>query len=270
MFKKCFSTLGCPGDSLDEVFDLARRYKMDCIEIRALENEIDLPAYFSNKSITPNDLLLRCQKSGIEIAAFNSSLKITSEESEWTKTLEAWAPWMIAAKVPALRVFDGVDNDNFEVWIENAKSRAKLWKKLKKENGWKFDLLVETHDTCLTSVSILHFVKATEGIFPILWDAHHTWRKGGEELVATWQACQQYIHHIHIKDSINQPSARHPYTYTELGQGEMDPDAFLQLLSESSYRGVLSLEWEQMWHPYLAPLEKALAGFCSSLEKIKK
>lgn len=269
MLKKCFSTLGCPSYSLDEVLRTAQRYNMDCVEIRVLEHEIDLPAYFLQKGITPNDLKLRCEESGIHIAAFDSSLKLTSRESEWTETLNTWAPWMIAAKVPAMRIFDGTCDDTFEGWIKHAKSRLKLWKKLKKTHRWKFDLLVETHDTLLTSASILSFLEATQGIFPILWDAHHTWRKGGEKIEETWQNCHRDIQHIHIKNSTGEPSARHPYTYTELSQGEMDLATLFKLLSDSSYTGVLSLEWERMWHPYLNPLENALSGFCSNLQRIE-
>lgn len=261
MFKKCFSTLGCPADTLDQVLQTAQKYNLDCVEIRALENEVDLPTYFTQKGITPEVLEQRCDEAGIQISAFNSSLKIASEESDFIETLDAWAPWIIGAKVPSVRVFDGAIDDTFENWMENAKSRAQFWKKLKAERGWKFDLIIETHDTLLTADKILEFVDTTKGVLPILWDAHHTWRKGGEALAETWQACRKHIRHIHTKDSVGVPSARHPFTYTDLGKGEMNPAAFEKLLSDSKYKGILSLEWELMWHPYLAPLESALDDF---------
>ena len=64
MFKKCFSTLGCPDYSLDKVLDTAQAHGMDSVEIRALENEIDLPSYFIKNGITPEELKRRCHKSG--------------------------------------------------------------------------------------------------------------------------------------------------------------------------------------------------------------
>lgn len=269
MFKKCFSTLGCPNDTLDQVLQTAKNHKMDCVEIRALEGEVDLPKYFTEKGISPEQLRQRCEENGIEIAAFNSSLKLTSEQSEWEQTLEAWAPWIVVAKIPGVRVFDGQCEDDFEAWMQHAKSLALFWKQLKAERGWQFDLIIETHDTLLGSESILEFMQATEGVFPILWDAHHTWRKGGEPWAETWQACHKHIQHIHTKDSINKPSARHPFTYIDYGKGEMNPEALSKLLLDSDYSGVLSLEWERMWHPYLAPLDNALTDFCFSLHKIE-
>lgn len=270
MFKKSFSTLGCPEYTLDQVLKTAQKFKMDCVEIRALENEVDLPQYFTEKGITPDQLKQQCKESGIQIAAFNSSLKLTSEKSEWAETLEAWAPWIVAAKVPGVRVFDGAGEGDFDDWMQQAKSLAQFWKQLKAERGWEFDLIIETHDTLLGSETILEFMKATEGVFPILWDAHHTWRKGGEPWADTWQACHEHIQHIHTKDSIGVPSARHPFTYIEYGKGEMNPEALSKLLLDSKYTGVLSLEWERMWHPYLAPLEDALNDFCASLDKVEK
>jgi sugar phosphate isomerase/epimerase len=64
MIKKCFSTLGCTDYSLDKVIDTAQAHGMDCVEIRALENEIDLPSYFIKNGITPEELKRRCHKSG--------------------------------------------------------------------------------------------------------------------------------------------------------------------------------------------------------------
>lgn len=270
MFKKCFSTLGCPEYTLDQVIKTAQTFKIDCVEIRALENEVDLPKYFTKKGITPEQLNQTCLTSGIQIAAFNSSLKLSSNTSEWAETLEAWAPWITAAEVPAVRVFDGACEGNFEAWLENTQLLAQFWRQLKAERNWHFDLIIETHDTLLCGSDILKFSEATDGVFPILWDAHHTWRKGGEAWAQTWEACRDYIVHIHTKDSIAVPSARHPFTYVDFGKGEMNPEALSKLLFDSNYEGILSLEWELMWHPYLAPLDHALEDFCSSLAEIKQ
>ena len=268
MFKKCFSTLGCPDYSLDKVLDTAQIHGMDCVEIRALENEIDLPSYFIKNEISPEELKRRCHKSGVAIAAFGSSLKVTSDPSEWLNTLNALAPWIIAAEVPSVRLFDGASEGDFDDWIDLAKSRAQFWRELKAKHGWEFDLAIETHDTLIDASLILEFVAATESTFPILWDAHHTWRKGGEAWSVTWQACNRHIQHIHTKDSIGVPSARHPYTYTHMGQGEMNAEGLTQLLVDSNYSGILSLEWERMWHPYLDPIELALDNLNKSFTAI--
>lgn len=63
-----------------------------------------------------------------------------------------------------------------------------------------------------------------------------------------------------MKDSVSRPSARLPYNYTLPGQGEFPMPALRRVLEAGGYAGVLSLEWERMWHPALPPLDEALAA----------
>ena len=48
-FLTCFSTMGCTELTLPQVLDLADRFSIDCLELRSLENRIDLPAYLSEQ-----------------------------------------------------------------------------------------------------------------------------------------------------------------------------------------------------------------------------
>ena len=57
-------------------------------------------------------------------------------------------------------------------------------------------------------------------------------------------------------------------TYTHMGQGEMNAEGLTQLLVDSNYSGILSLEWERMWHPYLDPIELALDNLNKSFTAI--
>ena len=43
-YRRSISTLGCPEYSLEQVLDLAKRHRLDAVEIRALSNTIDVPA----------------------------------------------------------------------------------------------------------------------------------------------------------------------------------------------------------------------------------
>jgi sugar phosphate isomerase/epimerase len=53
-----------------------------------------------------------------------------------------------------------------------------------------------------------------------------------------------------------------------MGQGEMNAEGLTQLLVDSNYSGILSLEWERMWHPYLDPIELALENLNKSFAAI--
>ncbi|MCU0794167.1 MAG: sugar phosphate isomerase/epimerase, partial [Opitutaceae bacterium] len=91
-----------------------------------------------------------------------------------------------------------------------------------------------------------------------LWDTHHTWKKGGEDPVATWRAVRHRTVHLHVKDSVSVPSSRHPFTYVTPGEGEFPMGPLIAELRAYPHTPPLSLEWERLWHPYLPPLDTAL------------
>ena len=72
------------------------------------------------------------------------------------------------------------------------------------------------------------------------------------------------IQHIHIKDSVSVPSARHPYSYCLPGKGEFPVVDTYNVLRDNNYTGVVSLEWERKWHPYLPDLDNALTVLADS------
>ena len=77
--------------------------------------------------------------------------------------------------------------------------------------------------------------------------------------LATWQAIKPHVVHIHVKDSISKPSAKHPFSYVLPGEGEFAMAALRPVLA-AEFTGCVSLEWEKLWHPYLAPLDNALTA----------
>jgi sugar phosphate isomerase/epimerase len=109
----------------------------------------------------------------------------------------------------------------------------------------------------LCAAAITEFLAAVPGV-GLLWDAHHTWRKGGEDPVATWRAVRAHVVHLHVKDSVAVPSARHPFTYVLPGDGGFPMAALMAAVRVAGFTGPVSLEWEKQWHPYLPPLETAL------------
>jgi sugar phosphate isomerase/epimerase len=128
---------------------------------------------------------------------------------------------------------------------------------LRCDRGWRTDLVIETHDSLLGADKITPFLAAIPDA-QLMWDAHHTWRKGGEDPVATWRAIRAAVVHIHVKDSIDRPSLRHPFTYVLPGDGAFPMAALKAELRTANYSGLLSFEWERMWHPYLPPIDEAL------------
>lgn len=261
--KWSFSTLGCPELSLSEVVDLAKKFGLELLELRTLSHRLDLPTLLTEQFGDPITLRRWLQERSVRITALDSSAKLMGCPPELKAELLQLAHWAHGLGVPGIRVFDGgpfhseLQADDLAEAVEFLKA----WEHERAKNGWNTALMIETHDALCTAKNCLALARALErsGIrMHLLWDAHHTWQKGGEDPLITWPQIQSYVRHIHVKDSLDHPSARHPFTYTHLGSGRFALRALIDQLTQDGFAGVVSLEWERQWHPYLEPLELAL------------
>jgi sugar phosphate isomerase/epimerase len=255
--KRAFSTLGCAEFDLPATLALAARHGLDAIEIRAMGGTVDLATYFEAAYGTPARLASVLANSPVRVCALDTSLRLIGATPESREAFLRYVPWAEAAGVPALRVFDGgVSGDAAE--IEQALATLAWWQERARHEGWSVDVEIETHDAFADVDALARFLEAAPNC-QLLWDSHHTWRKGGCNPVEVWKLVQLHTRHIHVKDSIAKPSDRFPYSYVLPGAGEFPMTKLLQALDESSYDGIISLEWERLWHPDLPPLEDALA-----------
>jgi sugar phosphate isomerase/epimerase len=255
---RAFSTLGCPQATLDEALTIAAAHGLAGIEIRTLGGTAELPDYLAKEFGSPEKLADRLRAARVRVVALDTSLRVIDGAVADREKFLQYVPWAEALGVPRLRVFDGGKNGD-AAEMAGAAETIGWWRRLRRENGWKVDLMIETHDALVRSPVIRRFFETIPGA-SLLWDAHHTWRKGGEDPVATWRAIHEGVVHVHVKDSIDQPSARHPFTYVLPGRGGFPMAALREALAAGGFRGPLSLEWERWWHPYLPPVEDALGA----------
>lgn len=252
-YQRIISTMGCPELTLDEAAALARRHKLDGVELRALAGMIDLPAHFASVYGAPEALAAR--RPAVPVAAFCTSLKAVGATAADRAAFLALIPWAEALGVPRLRVFDGGRvADSAE--LAEAADTVRWWRALRAKHGWKTDIMIETHDSLLTGATVRRLLAVSPGT-AIRWDSHHTWKKGGEDPLVTWRAIKDAVVSIDVKDSVSRPSAKHPYTYVLPGEGEF-PMAPLRAVLRAEYGGPVSLEWEKLWHASLPPLDEAL------------
>lgn len=254
-YRRIISTMGCPELTLDVAAALALHHALDGVELRALAGTIDLPTHFASAYGAPEALAAR--RPAVPVTAFCTSLKAVGATAADRAAFLALIPWAEALGVPWLRVFDGGKAADAAELAEAADT-VRWWRELRAKHGWKTDIMIETHDSLLTGAVVRRLLAVAPGT-AIRWDSHHTWKKGGEDPVATWQAIKNAVVSIDVKDSISRPSARHPYTYVLPGDGEF-PMAPLRAVLRAEYGGPLSLEWEKLWHPSLPPLDEALAA----------
>ena len=256
-YRRSISTLGCPDYSLEETLSLAQRHALDAVELRALAHTVDLPSVLAAAYGTPTALADRMKNAPVPIVSLDTSLKLAANSAADRADFLKFLPWAEAVGVPWLRVFDGgraADPATHQAMADT----VAWWRAEKKTHGWRAEIMIETHDALCTTAAIRQFLKLAPGT-AILWDTQHTWKNGGEDPVATWRAIKPHVVHVHVKDSISVPSAKHPFSYVLPGDGEF-PMAPLRAVLSAEFTGAVSLEWERLWHPYLAPLDDALTA----------
>lgn len=260
-YARAFSSLGSVELTLDETLALASRHGLDAVELRGLGGSLDVPAWLAQTYGDPDTFASHARRSPVRVVGFDTSLRLIGNTAEDRDAFLQFIPWAEALGVPRLRVFDGgLKAGLTDEHLAQALDTLAWWNALRREKGWRTDLMVETHDALTTTPAILRFLAKAPAGTGMLWDTHHTWRIGGENPCDTWAAIRHAVVHLHVKDSIPTPSSRHPYTYVPPGSGEFPMAALLEALRRDVCASPLSLEWERHWHPYLATLDAALAS----------
>jgi sugar phosphate isomerase/epimerase len=257
LLTRTFSTLGCAELGWDEIWALAARHGFQELEFRAVAGATALPGWFGERFGSPAQMAADLAARGTRIRAFGTSFRLIDGSEADRSALLAYAPWAEAAGVPWLRVFDGGKTGD-AAEIARAVETLAWWGEERRRHGWKTELMVETHDALVTTPVLRAFFEAAPRA-ALLWDSHHTWRKGGEDPVDTWRVVGGRTVHVHVKDSVGRPSGNHPFTYVLPGEGEFPMKRVLDALKRDGFSGAISLEWERLWHPYLAGLDVALS-----------
>jgi sugar phosphate isomerase/epimerase len=254
-----FSTLGCPTAEFDDAVALARAHQLPAIELRALSGSVDLPEQLRARFGAPARLAdwRMTQPPTPTFPVVDASLRLSDGTEADFDALCDLAPWADALGATWIRVFDGPEVDR-QTGLREAIRRLARWSELRDRNGWRATLAVETHDSLLNSEAIHRWVASVPNT-PVVWDAHHTWKRGHEDPCTTWARCAPHIVHLHIKDSqisgtIHGSSAG----YVMPDDGDFPASTLLEALRQSGFAGAVILEWEKLWHPTLPPLEAAL------------
>jgi sugar phosphate isomerase/epimerase len=255
------STLGCPDLRFPQICQLLSEFALHELEFRAVDGRIDLPQWAVDAGWIPFQATGLLAKHDIRFVVADSSFKLVGNDEKSRAELLAFCEWADSWSARYVRAFGG--GTWGQALTEEDYDQAALtiawWQQERKQRGWAIELLLETHDAFCASSSCRQLLARLHEPIGIIWDSHHTWRLGGETPRESWSQLSQWIRHVHVKDSVNKPSARHPYTYVLPGDGDMPVGQVVEVLSEHHFPGVVSLEWERLWHPYLPLLREALA-----------
>lgn len=257
--KWCFSTLGCPELGVDDALSLAAEFGIGSIELRVLEGRLDMPGYFAEyASLNPKGF---AALAGARVVALvGSSFGLVENTTEARSLLLKSARLADSLGARWVRVFGGFP---FAEPLDDLKLRGALeslawWEAAKAEGDIRCELLLELHDGFSSSSRCRSLLDAWGKPLGLLWDVEHSVCEAGETLAETWRRIGPDAVHVHVKDFVRCEDGS--FKLALPGEGEFQASELFSLLRESSYGGLVSLEWEKHWQPELPSLREVLVA----------
>ncbi len=248
-----FSSIGMPDASIAEVFDTAIRYHCDFVELRILQTGKELYQYLDEHGAPP-----------VPIRVLGSSFQLTNPSKEAMDSFENIARLADLCGARYVRVFGGGEfswEPLPEQTLKVAATTVRRCQDMLQEKGFACETLVETHDSLSSSDDCSRLNDLLDLPLNILWDSHHTWRLAGESPSYSWGKIAPLVRHVHYKDSILLSAENNTFRYVNPGSGDFPAADLFATLKAGGYESGISLEWERMWHPELAPIHEALKSF---------
>lgn len=246
--KLCFTSLGCPAWSLEQVVENAAKMGFDGVELRGIAGEHIGP----RESADERQRIKRIfADAGVAIAAIMGYSRFTDASSKAREEHLAIAECFIevAADVgcPTLRVFGGEFGDaNREQAIAMVIDGLRRLTPLAEKAGVR--LALETHDDWCKGENLRAVIDGVgSDALGACWDVANAFFV--EPLDQTFAAIGDRIVHVHFKDAVRGPDGKNKSVLP--GTGQVDMQRALELLHAGGYDGWLSFEWEKKWEPDL-------------------
>lgn len=265
--KLSFSTLACPDYNVNQVIRLAADNGYDGVEIRTLENTVDIwnLSDFRSGNIAKTRRLFR--DAGLEIVVLGTGVKFNQSgrnyQSEQINAAKVFL-WMAAELgCPYIRTFlgpiEGLTQEEHLLWsIDGYDKLVEL------ASSYGVKILLETHDDFSTASTTIPFLKEMNGEVGVIWDILHSYRHK-ENITDTYQALSSYISHVHLKDAINLSEEGFQLVLT--GKGEVPIKETISFLKKQGYKNYLSFEWEKFWHPEIENSSIAVPHFIETVKE---
>lgn len=275
------STLGAPGEPLEEVIETLTGSSARWIELRAAPGTL---ADVALPGTARAQVLAALERSGIAVLAIASGVRVGGPGADDDIVRDIEAHLRLAAELGArfVRVFPGIpiETGPFDqvpttlgdraAAESDAASRLSRAATLAGELGVRIAL--ETHDSNPRGADLARILSQLDAgpsaQIGVIWDLLHPWRVG-EELATTWQHLGDRLvegrGYVQIKDV----ASRTNLTPVLQGQGLVPLAEASDILSAGGYSGPLSLEWERTWYPEVPPLAVALPAAARAVRALR-
>lgn len=267
IFPLAFSTLGCPGWTLEQAAAFAEAHGYAALELRLLDGELipaDLPAPGRRRIVET------LRRHGLGCVGVGASTRFSSadpdERAANADELRRHLRLAHAIGAPLVRTYGGqmpigTGDEQAVAWVV-----AGLEAALPEAERLGVSIAIETHDSFSRGALVAQVLKRLpHPRLGAIWDVLHPLRFG-EPAEITWGHLRPRLLHVHIKDGRPDPArAPEDWRLVPLGAGAVPAQAILRMLVAGGYAGMLSVEWEKHWHPELAEPELALPQHAAQL-----
>jgi sugar phosphate isomerase/epimerase len=263
-----FSTLACPGWSIETILEKAAEFGYDGIEWRGgLEGHI--PPGMPARDIST--LRQRSAGAGLAALAITTYTSFVSQIAEERKPhvdeLRRYSDLAAELGAPFVRAFLGelpagaFPDDQLYENISDCLSMASAYAATV---GVK--IAVEPHDTFTRSsvVSPIFDRYPSHSDLRVIWDVGNTFA-AGEEPTEGFDVLKDRLAYVQIKDGKRSGST---WQLCSVGDGDVPLMRVFELLSDHGYAGAVSVEWEYAWHPEIDPPDIALPAALKTVRKL--
>ncbi|MBL8025961.1 MAG: sugar phosphate isomerase/epimerase [Fibrobacteres bacterium] len=262
-----FSTLACPDWDIDQIINCCKKNKFQALELHHLH----LTPIVNDRNAL-KALKEKLEACGVKRLSIGTAVAFHHFKPEdMDAAIDLFKGFLEAGKIlnaEYLRVFpnnvpEGKSKPETVVQIvKNIKSVLHLCTPDSPKLG------LETHGDFYSSKLIREILEAVNSNrVGAVWDAHHTWRFENESFISTYENLKKHLLQLHFKDS---KKGSEKLEHTIIGEGEFPLDGFAGFLKTVSYNGVLGVEYEKKWHPYMPDSAILIDGLPAVFDSIDK
>ena len=252
--KLSFSTLGCPGWTVEEMLAAAADLGYAGIEFRAIGAAGD-----NEKTIR------KLTEKGACIACLSTDVLLHEADESNMEMAKDYILLAGEQNIPYLRVLGDRAPAPSKGAVDLALVQDRLCALAPLAAAGGVTLLVESNGVLADSARLKALIEAVDSrAVQVLWDLHHPARYFDETPEQTFAQIGQYIKHVHLKDAKMEDGV---LTYKMLGYGDLPVKEAVALLKGIGYDGFYSLEWTKRWNMELEDAGIVFAQFSRAMQK---
>jgi sugar phosphate isomerase/epimerase len=264
--KLAFSTLACPGWSVPQVIEAARRYGYDGVELRLIGGDVIDPALPGPERDRIRKLF---EAAALPVVCVDTSIRLAAPadrpaaEADLLAFIDMAHEW----HAPLVRVFGGPwppEHPQNEVFDGVAASLSRVAPAAERRG---VAVVMETHDAFASAATVAEVLqRVSSPAIGALWDFHHPYRLG-ESPEHVMDTLGDRVLYVHVKDARRRADG---WDLVLVGEGEVPVAQSLEVLRRRGYAGWVGVEWEKKWHPEIPGPEVALPQHLAWFRSLKR